>query len=80
MRNHRPAEKRLPGRYSRHYYDVAMLAQSAIRAEALANVGAAGRASGAVWSHRISQPPVCDTRQEWLGFGEARDWLQSFAS
>jgi hypothetical protein len=36
---HRPLEKPLPDRYSRHYYDVAMLAQSAIRAEALADMG-----------------------------------------
>lgn len=35
---HRPAEKALPDRYSRHYYDVAMLAQGAIRAEALADM------------------------------------------
>ena len=34
---HRPADKALPGRYSRHYYDVAMLAQGPIRAEALAD-------------------------------------------
>jgi len=35
---HRPPEKPIPDRYSRHYYDVAMLAQGAIRAEALANM------------------------------------------
>jgi hypothetical protein len=35
---HRPLEKPLPDRYSRHYYDVAMLAQGAIRAEALADM------------------------------------------
>jgi hypothetical protein len=35
---HRPPEKVLPDRYSRHYYDVAMLAQSAIRPESLADV------------------------------------------
>lgn len=35
---HRPPEKPLPERYSRHYYDVAMLAQGAIRAEALADM------------------------------------------
>ena len=29
---HRPPEKALPDRYSRHYYDVAMLAQGPIRA------------------------------------------------
>ena len=34
---HRPTDKALPGRYSRHYYDVAMLAQGPIRAEALAD-------------------------------------------
>jgi nucleotidyltransferase AbiEii toxin of type IV toxin-antitoxin system len=35
---HRPPEKPLPDRYSRHYYDVAMLAQGPIRAEALADI------------------------------------------
>ncbi len=35
---HRPPEKPIPDRYSRHYYDVAMLAQGAIRAEALADM------------------------------------------
>ena len=34
---HRPAEKLTPARYSRHYYDLAMMAQSAIREEALAD-------------------------------------------
>ena len=34
---HRPMEKPLPERYSRHYYDVAMLAEGSIRAEALAD-------------------------------------------
>lgn len=34
---YRPAEKPLPDRYSRHYYDVSMLAQGPIRAEALAD-------------------------------------------
>jgi hypothetical protein len=36
---HRPADKPLPGRYSRHYYDMAMLAQTAIRTEALGDMG-----------------------------------------
>jgi hypothetical protein len=35
---YRPAEKALPDRYSRHYYDVAMLAAGPIRAEALADM------------------------------------------
>ena len=35
---HRPPEKPLPERYSRHYYDVALLAEGAIRAEALADM------------------------------------------
>jgi hypothetical protein len=35
---HRPPEKPLPDRYSRHYYDVAMQAQGTIRAEALADM------------------------------------------
>jgi len=35
---HRPAEKPLPDRYSRHYYDVAMMAQGPIRTEALSDL------------------------------------------
>jgi hypothetical protein len=35
---YRPSEKPIPDRYSRHYYDVAMLAQGPIRAEALADM------------------------------------------
>jgi len=35
---HRPQEKALPNRYSRHYYDVAMMAQGVILAEALADM------------------------------------------
>jgi hypothetical protein len=35
---YRPPEKPIPERYSRHYYDVAMLAQGTIRAEALADM------------------------------------------
>lgn len=31
---HRPAAKKLPARYSRHYYDVAMMASSAVKQEA----------------------------------------------
>jgi hypothetical protein len=34
---YRPPEKPIPDRYSRHYYDVAMLAQGPIRADALAD-------------------------------------------
>ncbi len=34
---HRPPEKPLPDRYSRHYYDVAMMAQGPIRSEALSD-------------------------------------------
>jgi hypothetical protein len=34
---HRPPEKALPDRYSRHYYDVAMMAQGKIKDEALAD-------------------------------------------
>jgi hypothetical protein len=34
---YRPPEKPIPARYSRHYYDVAMLAQGPIRADALAD-------------------------------------------
>ena len=34
---YRSAEKPLPDRYSRHYYDVSMLAQGPIRADALAD-------------------------------------------
>lgn len=36
---HRPADKRMPSRHSRHYYDVAMLAQSEIKRRALADLG-----------------------------------------
>ena len=35
---YRPAEKALPDRYSRHYYDVAMMAQGPIRNEALSDI------------------------------------------
>lgn len=35
---HRLEEKPMPDRYSRHYYDVAMLAQGGIRSEALADM------------------------------------------
>jgi hypothetical protein len=35
---YRPADRPLPDRYSRHYYDVAMLAEGPIRAEALADL------------------------------------------
>ncbi|MGA2606616.1 MAG: nucleotidyl transferase AbiEii/AbiGii toxin family protein [Terriglobia bacterium] len=36
---HRPAEKALPERYSRHYYDVAMMAEGKIKDEALGDRG-----------------------------------------
>jgi hypothetical protein len=35
---HRPPDRPIPDRYSRHYYDVAMLAQGPIRAEALGDM------------------------------------------
>jgi hypothetical protein len=35
---YRPAEKQLPDRYSRHYYDVSMLAQGPIRSESLSDL------------------------------------------
>jgi hypothetical protein len=35
---YRPADKPLPDRYSRHYYDVSMLAQSSIGSEALSDM------------------------------------------
>ena len=35
---HRPPHKQLPGRYSRHYYDIAMLAEGSIRADALSDM------------------------------------------
>jgi hypothetical protein len=35
---YRPPAKALPDRYSRHYYDLAMLAQSPVRGEALADI------------------------------------------
>jgi hypothetical protein len=34
---YRPAEKPLPGRYSRHYYDVAMVTRGRFRTEALSD-------------------------------------------
>jgi Nucleotidyl transferase AbiEii toxin, Type IV TA system len=37
--HHRPANKNMPNRYSRHYYDVAMMAAGNIRGEALADRG-----------------------------------------
>ena len=37
--HYRPPEKRLPGRYSRHYYDVATMAQGPVKQEALADAG-----------------------------------------
>jgi len=40
---HRPVQKPLPDRYSRHYYDVAMLAQGTIRTEALADMELLGQ-------------------------------------
>lgn len=36
--HHRPPDKPFPGRYSRHYYDVAMLAQGPVKAEGLADM------------------------------------------
>jgi hypothetical protein len=36
---HRPTDKQLPPRYSRHYYDVAMLARSKYKATALNDLG-----------------------------------------
>jgi Nucleotidyl transferase AbiEii toxin, Type IV TA system len=50
---HRPPEKPLPDRYSRHYYDVAMLAGGPIRAEALADM----RLLGQVVSHKATFYP-----------------------
>jgi hypothetical protein len=40
---HRPPEKPMTDRYSRHYYDVAMLAQGTIRAEALTDMELLGQ-------------------------------------
>ena len=36
--HHRPPDKLFPGRYSRHYYDVAMLSQGPVKVEALADM------------------------------------------
>jgi hypothetical protein len=36
---HRPAAKHLPGRYSRHYYDVAIMAGRPVKDEALGDLG-----------------------------------------
>jgi hypothetical protein len=35
---HRPADKAMPGRYSRHYYDVAMMAQRQVKQDAFADL------------------------------------------
>lgn len=35
---HRPEDKAMPGRYSRHYYDLALLARSDIKQESLADI------------------------------------------
>jgi hypothetical protein len=40
---YRPAERAMPDRYSRHYYDTAMLARSPVRAEALGDMALLGQ-------------------------------------
>jgi hypothetical protein len=39
---HRAGDKDLPGRYSRHYYDVAMMTQGPVSVDALADRTTAG--------------------------------------
>jgi len=39
---HRPAEKKMPDRYSRHYYDVAMMAARQVKQEAFADLDLLG--------------------------------------
>jgi Nucleotidyl transferase AbiEii toxin, Type IV TA system len=56
----RPLTKGLPNRYSRHYYDVAMLAQGPIRTEAFADMGLLGP----VVRHRQVLYPVAWARYE----------------
>lgn len=36
---HRPTEKPIPSRYSRHYYDLALLARSSVKDKALSHIG-----------------------------------------
>jgi hypothetical protein len=60
---HRPPEKPLLERYSRHYYDVAMLAQGPIRAEALADMPLLAQ----VVSHKETF-----YRSAWAQYGRAR--------
>lgn len=60
---HRAAHKPLPGRYARHYYDVAMLAQGPIRAEALADMELLAQ----VVRHKKSFYPAA-----WARYGLAR--------
>ena len=60
---HRPADKALPGRYSRHYYDVAMLAQGPIRADALADLSLLAQ----VVKHKETFYPSA-----WAQYGRAR--------
>jgi hypothetical protein len=62
---HRPPDKPTPARYSRHYYDLAMMAQSPIREEALADrelLAAVVRHKqifyAATWAHyELAHPP-----------------------
>ena len=58
--HHRPPEKVTPGRYSRHYYDLAMLAQSPVKVEALADMGLLAR----VVQHKVAFYPSAWARYD----------------
>jgi hypothetical protein len=65
---YRPPDKTLPARYSRHYYDVAMLAEGAIRAEALGEMGLLPR----VAKHKETFYPSAWARYDLARFGSLR--------
>lgn len=60
---HRSPEKKMPGRNSRHYYDLAMLARSAVRARALADLGLLAR---------VVQHKMGFFRCGWAQYGRAK--------
>jgi Nucleotidyl transferase AbiEii toxin, Type IV TA system len=65
---YRPSEKPLPDRYSRHYYDVAMLAQRPIRSEAVADMALLAQ----VVRHKETFYPAAWARYELARRGSLR--------
>ena len=65
---YRPPDRALPDRYSRHYYDVAMLAERAIRAEALADRDLLAQ----VVRHKATFYPSAWARYDLAGAGSLR--------